>query len=72
MEISGSTSSIQALQQAFADNAARAQRLAKQDGGPQFEKDMAELPSDEQNVGIQSKAIKTKDKMLGELIDLVA
>jgi hypothetical protein len=72
MEISNSTSSVQGMQKAFATNAARAKRLADPENDPQFEKDMAELPSDEQNVGVQSKVIKTKDQMLGDLLDILA
>ncbi|MDB5049025.1 MAG: hypothetical protein JWO30_2096 [Fibrobacteres bacterium] len=66
-----STSSVQGIRNAFEANAARAQRLAQQDGGPQFEKDMAELPSDADNVGVNVKALKTKDQMLGTLLDMV-
>jgi hypothetical protein len=72
MEIGGSTSSIQAIQNAFDANAARAKRISSQDGGPQFEKDMAELPNDPEQVGMQTKAIKAKDQMLGTLLDMVA
>ena len=72
MEISGSTNSAQAVQQAFARNAARGKRLANPETDPQFEKDMAELPSDKQDVGVQTSVIKTKDKMLGDLLDIVA
>jgi len=70
MEI-GATSSIQGIQNAFATNAARAQRIAQPDGGPQFEKDMAELPSDADNVKANSAVIKTRDQMLGTLLDMV-
>lgn len=70
MEISASSSSVQGIQKAFDDNAARARRIAKEDGGPQFEKDMAELPSDAHRVGANVKAIKTKDQMVGTLLDL--
>ncbi|MDB5104254.1 MAG: hypothetical protein JWP91_1943 [Fibrobacteres bacterium] len=72
MEISSSTSSVQGIQQAFAANAARAKRVAQPDGGPQFEKDMAELPSDADNVAANTKALKTRDQMLGTLLDMVA
>ena len=71
MEISGSGSSVQGIQQAFDRNAARAKRLAQEDGGPQFEKDMAELHSDEHAVGAQGKVIKSRDQMLGTLLDMV-
>ena len=71
MEISGASSSIQGIKNAFEANAARAQRVAKEDGGPQFEKDMAELPSDPQRVAVNTKAIKTQDEMLGTLLDMV-
>ena len=71
MEISGSSASVQGIQRAFADNAARAKRLAQEDGGPTFEKDMAELPSDESRVGANGKVIKTRDQMLGTLLDMV-
>ena len=33
---------------------------------------MAELPSDDKAVGFNAAAIKTKDKMLGALLDIVA
>jgi hypothetical protein len=71
MEI-GATSSIQGLQNAFAANAARGQRIAKAESDPQFEKDMAELSTDPENVSTQTKVIKTKDQMLGTLLDMVA
>jgi hypothetical protein len=71
MEIGSSSSSVQGIQNAFSAHAARAQRIAQPDGGPQFEKDMAELPSDKDNVGFNVKALKTKDQMLGTLLDMV-
>ncbi|GEM_PF-2533091 len=71
MEISGSSASVQGIQKAFADNSARAKRLAQQDGGPSFEKDMAELPSDQSRVGANGKVLKTQDQMLGTLLDMV-
>ena len=73
MEISSSTStsSIQAIRKAFEDNAARAARVAQENGGPQFEKDMAELPSDEHKVTSNLKALKSQDEMLGTLLDMV-
>ena len=37
----------------------------------QFEKDMAELPSDDKAVGFNAAAIKTQDKMLGTLLDII-
>jgi hypothetical protein len=72
MDIGGATSSIQAIRNAFDANAERARRIASKDGGPRFEKDMAELPNDPEQVGMQTKAIKAKDRMLGTLLDLVA
>jgi hypothetical protein len=72
MEIGNSTSSVQGMQQAFARNADRAKRLANPEGDPQLDKDMAELPSDKQDVAVQSKVIKTKDQMLGDLLDIMA
>ncbi|HKP94900.1 MAG TPA: hypothetical protein VJ385_04000 [Fibrobacteria bacterium] len=71
MEISGSSSSVQGIQNAFATHAARGKRIAQPDGGPRFEKDMAELPSDGDNVAANAKAIKTRDQMLGTLLDMV-
>jgi hypothetical protein len=71
MEINSSTSSVQGIRNAFDANAARAARLAQPNGGPQFEKDMAELPSDEHKVTSNLKALKTKDAMLGTLLDMV-
>ena len=70
MEISGSSSSVQGIQKAFDANAARAKRIAQEDGGPQFEKDMAELPGDAHAVGANGKVIKTRDQMVGTLLDL--
>jgi hypothetical protein len=67
-----SASSIQGMQRAFARNADRAKRLSNPDGDPQLDKDMAELPSDKEDVAIQSKVIKTKDQMLGDLLDILA
>lgn len=76
MEI-GSTSSVQAIQDAFkthADRASRIQKATTAEGGDptgQFEKDMAELPSDDKAVGFNAAAIKTKDRMLGTLLDII-
>lgn len=74
MQISGSsnTSSAQAVHNAFQKNAERAQRLADAENDQQLEKDLAELPSDAQNVAIQTKAIRAKDEMLGDLLDVTA
>lgn len=77
MEIGSSTSSVHAIQDAFKTHAERAGRIAKstvtEGGDPtgQFEKDMAELPSDDKAVGFNAAAIKTKDKMLGTLLDIL-
>jgi len=71
MEIS-SSSSVQSLQRAFAAQEAKSKRIANAENDPQFEKDMAELPSDKQDVAAQVKVIKTKDEMLGTLMDLKA
>jgi hypothetical protein len=67
-----SSASVQGMQRAFARNAERAKRLADPEGDPQLDKDMAELPSDKQDVSVQAKVIKTKDQMLGDLLDILA
>jgi len=67
-----SSSSIQGMQRAFARNAERAKRLADPEADSQFDKDMAELPSDKQDVAVQTKVIKAKDQMLGDLLDILA
>ena len=72
MEIGPTTSSVQGIQKAFEAHAARGQRIANPETDPQFEKDMAELATDPENVGMQTAVIKTKDKMLGDLLDLFA
>lgn len=72
MEIGSTNASVNAIQQAFKTNAERAERISKPELDKQFEKDMAELPSDDKNVGIQAAAIRTKDKMLGDLLDILA
>ena len=36
----------------------------------QVEKDLAELPTDPPNLGINTAVIKTKDQMLGTLLDM--
>lgn len=72
MQISNTTTSAQAVHDAFQRNAERAQRLADPEKNPHLEKDLAELPSDAHNVGIQTKAIKAKDEMLGALMDILA
>ena len=71
MEIS-SSSSVQGMQRALATTEARGKRIANAESDPQFEKDMAELPSDKENLTANLNVIKTKDKMLGELLDLTA
>lgn len=71
MEIS-SNSSVQGLQRAFAATEAKAKRIANAESDPQFEKDMAELPSDKEISSAQTKVIKTKDQMLGDLLDMMA
>ena len=72
MEIGSSNASVNAIQQAFKSNAEKAGRIASPETDKTFEKDMAELPSDEKSVGIQAAAIRTKDKMLGDLLDILA
>lgn len=78
MEIGSSTSSVSAIQQAFQTHEARAGRIAKSttaeapEADRHFVKDMAELPSDDKAVGFNAAAIKTQDKMLGTLLDIVA
>jgi hypothetical protein len=72
MEVSSATSPSQAIQRAFDRNAGRAARLADPEKDKTFEKDMAELPSDKQDVGVQTQVIRTKDRMLGDLLDIVA
>ena len=68
----GSSASVQALQTAFMANDAKAKRLANAESDPLLEKDLAELPSDADNVGAQTKVIKTKDQMVGTLLDMFA
>lgn len=78
MEIGASGSSVTAIQQAFKTHSERASRLAEAtaSGAPErndtFVKDMAELPSDAHNVGINAKTIKTRDEMVGTLLDILA
>lgn len=72
MEISSASSPVQGIQRAFARNAERAARLSDPENNPQLERDLAELPSDERDVGIQTKTIKTRDEMVGTLLDLFA
>jgi hypothetical protein len=72
MEITGSSGPIQGIQRAFDRNSERAKRLSNPEADPQFERDMAELPSDRQDVGVQTKVIKAKDQMLGDLLDILA
>ncbi len=72
MEISATNSSVQGVQRAFERNAARGKRLADAENDPQFEKDIAELPSDKQDVAVNTKVIKAKDEMLGTLLDMTA
>jgi hypothetical protein len=69
MEISGS-SSVSGIQNVIAQHSARAERLAKAAEMDQVEKDLAELPQDPPKLGMQSKVIKTKDDMLGTLLDM--
>jgi hypothetical protein len=74
----GPTTSVQGIQDAFQTHSARASRIAKAtasetgDATGTFEKDMAELPSDDKAVGFNAAAIKTRDQMLGTLLDMVA
>lgn len=70
MEV-GFSSPVQGLQDAFDRNGARAKRLSKGVDDPQVEKDMAELSQDKADVGMNTKVIKTKDQMLGTLLDMV-
>ncbi len=72
MEIGSASSSIQGIHRAFERNAERAKRLSDPEGDPQLDKDLAELPSDKQDVGMQTKVIKAKDQMLGDLLDILA
>lgn len=78
MDVVASGSSMGAVQQAFNTHSARADRLSRAlasdapGSDRTFVKDMAELPTDAKNVGIQAKVIKTKDNMQGALIDILA
>ena len=78
MEIGATGNSVSAIQQAFKTHSERASRLAgaTSSGAPEkndaFVKDMAELPSDAHNVGIHAKTIKTRDEMVGTLLDILA
>lgn len=72
MEIGSASGPIQGMQRAFDRNAERAKRLSDPEGDPKLDQDMAELPSDAQDVGVQTKVIKTKDQMLGDLLDIFA
>ena len=78
MDVSASSSSTGAIQQAFIAHSARAERLSKAMiaettvSDDDFVKDMAKLPGDPRNVGIQTKVLKAKDDMLGGLIDILA
>lgn len=78
MEIGASGNSTAAIQQAFRTHSERAARLAAAtaSGSPErndaFVRDMAELPSDAHNVGIHAKTVKTRDEMVGTLLDILA
>ena len=72
MEIGSVSGPVQGMQRAFDRNAERAKRLSDPENDPQFERDLAELPSDKQDVGVQTKVIKTRDEMLGDLLDIIA
>jgi hypothetical protein len=71
MEV-GFSSSVQGIQNAVDQNAARAKRLSKGLEDDQVEKDMAEMSQDPQNLGMNTKVVKTKDQMLGTLLDMIA
>ena len=66
------SSPIQGIQRAFDRNEEKAKRISNPESDPQLEKDLAELPSDKQDVGMQTKVIKAKDQMLGDLMDIMA
>lgn len=77
MDVGASVSGVGAIQQAFDAHSARAGRLAQAmtdvpGADKSFVKDMAELNSDPKNVGIQAKAVKAKDEMVGALLDILA
>ncbi len=67
----GSISSVNAVQNAFAQNAQRGERIAQGVEDPTLEKDMVELSTDKNQVGMQMQVIKTRDKMLGTLLDML-
>lgn len=71
MEIN-SISSVGAVQKAFEQNAKRAGRISQGVEDPTIEKDMAELSTDKDQVSMQMKTLKTKDQMLGTLLDMLA
>ena len=71
MEV-GATGATLGLPGAINAASERAARIAKLDKDGQFTKDMAQLPSDPKNVGVQGKVLKTKDSMLGDLLDIMA
>ncbi len=72
MQVDAFSSAVQGVQKAFEVNAARGKRISNPETDPQFEKDMTELPSDPENVGMQTKVVRAKDQMLGDLLDLFA
>ena len=65
-------SSSPGLSGTFNTHAERATRLSRPDTDPQLEKDLAELPGDAHNVSALAQVVKTQDRMLGELLDLLA
>ena len=66
------TTPVQGMQRAMDTHTARATRLAKAAEMESVEKDLAELPTDPENLSAQTKAIKAKDQMLGDLLDILA
>ena len=70
---SGLSAAIGGVVNAFDVHSQRAQRIAaRAPDGERFVQDMAELPSDDQNVKANVAVIRTQDKMMGALLDIFA
>jgi hypothetical protein len=68
----GSVSPLQGIHDTVRAHAERAERLSRPEANPQLEKDLAELPGDARGMGAQAQVLKTRDRMVGDLLDILA
>ncbi len=68
----GFSMSVNGVAQAFEDHAARAERISRAAEHKDLAKDMVGQIQDEKTVKANLETIKTRDEMMGTLLDILA